>query len=249
MRRPLPVAVAEWEPSPLPDPLAEAIRRADVAALWHAISALPHQQRDALLMREFAGLRYDELAVALGVTEPAIESLLFRARQRLRSALAPAYAAASLPLALRDLLARVLAGAGSAGTAAKLGAATVGVATFAGGAALVAPRLDSSHGRPAPAVAGRRPARPAPVHVRRPAAPVATAVASPARPVPVVRRVARASVPEPKDDAKPDRESEPATLSDAPRGEHEPTTTRDDDPPLLELSVSADEPAEDGSGE
>ena len=138
MRRPLPVAELEEQASSLPDPLAEAIGRADLEALWAEIALLPRQQRDALLMREFAGLRYDELAVALGVTEPAVESLLFRARTHLRAALQPAYGLTSLPLALRELLAR-LAGAGAA---AKLGTTTVGVALLAGGAAVVAPRVE-----------------------------------------------------------------------------------------------------------
>ena len=78
--------------STAPDPLAEAIRRADLAALWRAIEALPLQQRDAILLREFGGLSYDELAVALAVSGPAVESLLFRARQKLRAQLRTAYA-------------------------------------------------------------------------------------------------------------------------------------------------------------
>ena len=62
MREPLPVEELETVAT-TNDPLAEAIRRADLAALWHAIEALPRQQRDALLLREFGGLTYDELVV------------------------------------------------------------------------------------------------------------------------------------------------------------------------------------------
>jgi len=96
MREPLPVD--ELQTASLhPDPLAEAIRRADLAALWAAIEALPRQQRDPLLLREFGGLSYEELSDALAVSEPAIErtgttplsrrwspSASSRRRQRLR---------------------------------------------------------------------------------------------------------------------------------------------------------------------
>src|SRR2546430_17590027 len=59
--------------SPEPAPLAEAIRNADLAALWLAIEALPLPQRNALLLREFGGLSYDELAAALAVSTPAVD--------------------------------------------------------------------------------------------------------------------------------------------------------------------------------
>jgi RNA polymerase sigma-70 factor (ECF subfamily) len=52
MREPLPTAEIEGERS-VSDPLAEAIRNTDLAAMWSAIAALPRQQRDALLLREF----------------------------------------------------------------------------------------------------------------------------------------------------------------------------------------------------
>jgi hypothetical protein len=130
MREPLPLDADDAASSS--DPVAEAIRRADLQALWVAISALPPQQRDALLLREFAGLSYAELAQALAVSEPAVESLLSRARTRLRERVA----AVSLPAALGRLLGVL----GSAGGAAKLTATAVTVAVVAGGAD-VAPRV------------------------------------------------------------------------------------------------------------
>src|SRR5436305_1052145 len=51
MREPLPLDVDDAASDS--DPVAEAIRRADLQALWAAVSALPPQQRDALLLREF----------------------------------------------------------------------------------------------------------------------------------------------------------------------------------------------------
>src|SRR5206468_3644483 len=72
MREPLPTAAAD-DVAAADDPVAEAIRRADLEALWRALRSLPRQQREALLLREFGGLRYEELAVAIGVTGPAVE--------------------------------------------------------------------------------------------------------------------------------------------------------------------------------
>ncbi|HEX5926238.1 MAG TPA: sigma-70 family RNA polymerase sigma factor [Baekduia sp.] len=62
------------------DPMAEAERREDLRRLIADVRALPDQQRSALLMREMEGLSYNDLAEALGVTVPAVKSLLVRAR-------------------------------------------------------------------------------------------------------------------------------------------------------------------------
>jgi RNA polymerase sigma factor (sigma-70 family) len=97
MREPL--ALPEL-PSDLPDPLAAAIRAADLQSVWAALGALPRRQRRALLLRELGGLSYHELGRALGVSHSAVESLLFRARQQLRMLLAGANARfAALPVA------------------------------------------------------------------------------------------------------------------------------------------------------
>jgi RNA polymerase sigma-70 factor (ECF subfamily) len=60
---------------------AEAVRR--------AVDALAPAQRAAILLRHFDGLSYAEIAGALGSTVPAVESLLFRARQALGESLGP----------------------------------------------------------------------------------------------------------------------------------------------------------------
>src|SRR5207302_2915318 len=139
MREPL--ALPEL-PADLPDPLARAIRNADLAALWTALSALPRRQRRAFLLRELGGLSYGELGLALGVTRPAVESLLFRARHQLREMLAGANAAL-VPLALRDQLAQLIPGFGAAAPAAalpiaaKVAAVTASVGLVAAGAAEV----------------------------------------------------------------------------------------------------------------
>ena len=120
--------------SGLPDPVVQAAANADLEELWRAIGELPRQQRRALLLREFSGLTYAELAGALGVTEPAVESLLVRARRELRGRLRPlsgSAAALAAPLgALRDALARLVLGMPDAPAAS-------GLAKLAAGAAAV----------------------------------------------------------------------------------------------------------------
>ena len=171
MREPLPVEDLETAAT-TNDPLAEAIRRADLAALWQAIEELPRQQRDALLLREFGGLTYDELADALAVTGPAVESLLFRARQRLRRRLRAAYAAVT-GASWIDALVRLVAG-GGAPVAAKVAALGVGAAAV-GSSAVVVPHVFDNH-RPssgplrAPAAVVQR-RKPPPAPARLPAAP------------------------------------------------------------------------------
>jgi RNA polymerase sigma factor (sigma-70 family) len=173
MREPLPTDSVEGVSSD--DPVHAAIRRADLAALWSAIGGLPKQQREALLLREFGGLSYDELAAALAVSGPAVESLLFRARTRLRRQLRTAYASLSGASWLESL-ARLFAG-GGAPVAAKVAALGVGAVAVTGGA-VVTPR-----------VLAHRTERPAPVHTVERALPetpvVAPVAASVARPAPV----------------------------------------------------------------
>jgi RNA polymerase sigma-70 factor (ECF subfamily) len=140
-----PIALPEV-PADIPDPLAAAIRTADLDALWAALSALPRRQRNAFLLREVGGLSYDELGVALGVTRPAVESLLFRARQHLRIALT-AVNTALVPVAVRDQLARFLplgSPTGGAPLAAKVAAVTAGVGLGAVGAVEI-PKQHSRH--------------------------------------------------------------------------------------------------------
>jgi RNA polymerase sigma-70 factor (ECF subfamily) len=152
MREPL--ALPEL-PSDLPDPLAAAIRATDLEAIWAAISQLPRHQRRALLLRELGGLSYHELGRALGVSHSAVESLLFRARQQVRSLIA-----AATPFALRDDLARLIPGfdpvnAGLVARVAalpvtlKLAGAAVGVGVVVTGAA---PRPDEQHRQATPRV-------------------------------------------------------------------------------------------------
>ncbi len=68
------------------DPIAEAEQRESLRRLIADVRRLPEQQRSALLMRELGGMTYDEVSRALGVTVPAVKSLLVRARISLAQA-------------------------------------------------------------------------------------------------------------------------------------------------------------------
>lgn len=54
-----------------------------VGELLTALSKIPPQQRQAIVLREFEGRSYGETAEILGVTTSALETLLFRARRSL----------------------------------------------------------------------------------------------------------------------------------------------------------------------
>jgi RNA polymerase sigma-70 factor (ECF subfamily) len=140
MAEPLPLGVTEGVGDAVED---VARSRADVRELYEAITELPDPQREAVVMREICGLSYDEMSERSGLPVSAVKSVLFRARQSLRSRLSSARAlasAGSIALAVRDSLLAPLTGYGSgeaAGTvvklaslpvAAKLAAATASVA-------------------------------------------------------------------------------------------------------------------------
>ncbi|HUA05568.1 MAG TPA: sigma-70 family RNA polymerase sigma factor [Solirubrobacteraceae bacterium] len=89
LRRPSPPPpeVLELLRSPVHDPIAEADQRESLRRLIADVRRLPEQQRSALLMRELGGMSYADMADALGVTVPAVKSLLVRARLALAKAL------------------------------------------------------------------------------------------------------------------------------------------------------------------
>jgi RNA polymerase sigma factor (sigma-70 family) len=90
LRRPSPPPpeVMELLRAPASDPIAEADRRESLRRLIADVRRLPEQQRSALLMRELGGMSYADMASALGVTIPAVKSLLVRARLALGQAIA-----------------------------------------------------------------------------------------------------------------------------------------------------------------
>ena len=177
-----------------------AIGREDASALYAQLAGLPDKQREAIVLRDVYGLRYDEVAKALGTSRPAVESLLFRGRRRLQRRLRPEVVAGVLvvPVALRESLAYAVPG--FAATAAPEGAvaAAVGIPlalklaagggalAIAGSAGLVAERsLHDPPSRPvdAPAAVASAPAETS-------AQKLAPLLAVPAGGFPVVRTTA-----------------------------------------------------------
>jgi RNA polymerase sigma factor (sigma-70 family) len=59
----------------------------ELFGLDEALADLPEQQRNAILLREWQGLSYREVATKLGLTQAAVETLIFRARRSLASSL------------------------------------------------------------------------------------------------------------------------------------------------------------------
>jgi RNA polymerase sigma factor (sigma-70 family) len=88
LRRPgaQPTEIVEQEGDPRLDPALAAERREHLRRLVVDLGRLPEQQRSALLMRELEGFTYEELGATLGVTQPAVKSLLVRARVGLAEA-------------------------------------------------------------------------------------------------------------------------------------------------------------------
>ena len=63
---------------------AEVARRGRLDSLRMAFDDLPPSQHQILVMRELEGLSYDSIGSRMGLTRGAVESLLCRARRRLR---------------------------------------------------------------------------------------------------------------------------------------------------------------------
>ena len=68
----------------LPSPQREAD---ELIRLTEALHGMPEQQRRALLLREWQGLSYREIAEELELSQAAVETLLFRARRSLAQGL------------------------------------------------------------------------------------------------------------------------------------------------------------------
>jgi RNA polymerase sigma factor (sigma-70 family) len=62
-------------------------RGEELMGLEDALEAMPEKQRRAILLREWQGLSYREIADELGVSQAGVEMLIFRARRALASGL------------------------------------------------------------------------------------------------------------------------------------------------------------------
>ena len=72
--------------APLPDELLQ--ERELSLAIERAMALLPEKERLAVVLRQQEGMPYEEIATVLGVSVPAVKSLLFRARNSLKQRLA-----------------------------------------------------------------------------------------------------------------------------------------------------------------
>jgi len=113
----------------IPDPVDLAAQHAFVARLGQELAELPERQREAMLLREFRGLSYSELAAAMDETGPAVESLLYRARRRLAERLdrsrRPLAGVALAVEPVRKVFARLLPGPGASEAATAAGTVAV----------------------------------------------------------------------------------------------------------------------------
>jgi len=131
MHEPLAVNQQPTLVSPAAD--VQASGREEAAALYAELAALPAKQREAVVLRDLYGLRYDEVAAALGTSRPAVEALLFRGRRRLKVRLRPGVAAGVLvvPLAVHESIAYAVPGFASTAAPAGAVAAAAGVPLLA----------------------------------------------------------------------------------------------------------------------
>ena len=76
---------AETEyPDATPGPDRQLLEHELHEAIKSAIAFLPEKERLALVLRQYQGMPYEEIALVLGVSLPAVKSLLFRARENLK---------------------------------------------------------------------------------------------------------------------------------------------------------------------
>lgn len=139
---------SEWEEldenyDGVPQPPQIAEQRAHFLKIVDEIGALPARQREALVLNEFEGRCYADIAAELGTSESGVRGLLRRARRQLRET-----AAALLPIpVLRELVrsdggrgagdligtASAAGGVSAAGGFAKLAAGVLAAGTIASG--------------------------------------------------------------------------------------------------------------------
>jgi RNA polymerase sigma factor (sigma-70 family) len=117
------------DPSVLEAAVVAPVRGDELAGLPEALASLTEQQRRAILLREWQGLTYREIADELGLSQSAVETLLFRARRTLAARLRrPLSAGSSFLPWLKSAL----------GGGAKLGVSAIVVAATATTGAVVA---------------------------------------------------------------------------------------------------------------
>jgi RNA polymerase sigma factor (sigma-70 family) len=190
-------ALGELVPAPPRGP------RDELFGIEEALAAMPEQQRRALLLREWQGLSYREIAQELEISESAVETLIFRGRRSLARGLTEPVRRRGLRRALKafDLgtIAASVKGLFEGAAAVKATATAVAVTATAGAVVTATPVLERvQRPKPKPPAATERAEQPA----AAPGAP-RVVVAPPERIRPVAARPQRRA-------AEPRRERRPA---------------------------------------
>ena len=122
---------------PLDEDAADIREPPEVEELRDALATLPFNQRSTVVLREVAGLSYDDIARQLGTTVGSVQMLLFRARRTLRDQLETAArrASAYVPPSLAGLLQQPERLAPPARVAGVAAAAAIAVVAVGGGGA------------------------------------------------------------------------------------------------------------------
>ncbi|MGH9835701.1 MAG: RNA polymerase sigma factor [Blastocatellia bacterium] len=81
------------------DPLTGLLERELAAQVEAALATLPVAQREALVLREYQELSYEEIATVIGADLNVVKARLYRARQSLAKRLAPYLSAEIAPRA------------------------------------------------------------------------------------------------------------------------------------------------------
>jgi RNA polymerase sigma factor (sigma-70 family) len=199
---------------------AAPVRRADeLIGLQDVLEQMPESQRRAILLREWQGLSYREIAAELDTSQAAVETLIFRARRALatgleqppekRRRLARALDLGNLATAVKSLLV--------GGSAAAKVAATVAVVSATTVVAAAPVQQHRARHAPVPASSTSKPAPAAKPTIARPAG--ASAVLAPTAPAKhAVRRhthTAAVSSTAPPADAAPETVASAATETPA----------------------------------
>ena len=90
-----PIEAAEEYKSDTPDPYSQAEGKAELLRVEKAMAQLPHNLREILVLRGVEELSQTEAAAALGISEKAIETRLYRARVQLKTLLSETFEADS----------------------------------------------------------------------------------------------------------------------------------------------------------
>ncbi|TML20679.1 MAG: sigma-70 family RNA polymerase sigma factor, partial [Actinobacteria bacterium] len=147
-------------------------------ALAEALKQLPERYRTIILLREWQGLSYREIATELDLSEAAVEMLVFRARRSLAEQLEQVDEPRTRALSVASLLSMLKSLFGGAGLKTAVAVVVAATAT-----AVAVSTSDGGHARPSRPT----PVSPPSVHQNRaPGVPATNAADRPGRPLPPV---------------------------------------------------------------